>query len=149
MKKPILIGLIIFLIIPCCKNTPTIPEIPLERAEIKIALTKAPIILYLISGGWEASVGEPEVIISETNGVGCSISSVKLELMYQGDPTWPITKQGGTINAFGSLSVSFSYEFYTIYSTYDRIKITVVGGDDNGFQISAVAYFDIIYDPDG
>ncbi len=65
--------------------------------------------------------------------------------MYQGTPTWPITKQGGTIQAFGSQSVSFWIEFYTIYSNYDRIKITVEGGDDNGFQISASAYFDILY----
>lgn len=75
----------------------------------------------------------------------CDISSVKLELVFEGESGWPITKVGGRINVFGSLSVDFSNEFYALHSTYERIKITVTGGDDNGFQISAIAYFDIIY----
>lgn len=65
--------------------------------------------------------------------------------MYLESPVWPITKEGGTISAFGSLSVNFWPDVFTCTTEYDRIKITVIGGDNNGFQISAIEYFDIIY----
>lgn len=150
-KKSILSLFLLFsfsllLFYSCNNSSPTTPEIPKKKAIVKISLGNDPVVLYEdeTSGCWYPSLVKPEVIISETNGVGCNISIVKLELMYQGTPTWPITKEGGRIEGFGSLAVVFS-DLFTCSTAYDRIKITVEGGDDNDFKISTSAYFDILY----
>lgn len=136
---------ILIIILSYCDETPTTPELPKKKAELKISLEQEPVVLYYSSNTecWYHS-GWLKVIISETNGVGCSVSTVKLELMYQGDPTWPKTEEGGKIIAFGSFYVLFS-DVYTCTTAYDRIKVTAEGGDDNDFKISTSAYFNILY----
>jgi len=114
----------IFLILQFC-SAPTSPENSevKPRAKIKISLGNSPVLMYLNKNGcWYPETGKPKVIISETNGVGCTISTVKLELMYEGSPCWPITKEGESIGPYGSFSVIF-WDFYVCYK-YNKIKIT-------------------------
>jgi len=134
-----------FLFLLSCKSpeSPETPEIK-PRAKIEISLGNAPVVMYLNSNGcWYPEWGKPKVIISETNGVGCTISTVKLELMYQGSPCWPITEEGESIGPYGSFSVIF-WDFYVCYK-YNKIKITAKGGDSNGYSISESAFFDLYY----
>jgi hypothetical protein len=149
MKFKIFVGIIFFslLIFPLqyCSSpeSPTETEDELE-AELEISLEKSPVVMYKHSDGcWYPEWGRPKVIISETNGVGCSISTVKLEVMYEGEPCWPITVEGDRLKAFGSISVII-WDFFVCYE-YERIKITATGGDDNGNSISESEYFYLFY----
>jgi len=134
-----------FLLFQFC-TSPTSSELPEPDpiAKLEISLKKSPVLMYLNNNGcWYPASGSPKVIVSETNGVKCTISTVRLELMYEGSPCWPITEEGKTIDPFGSFSVIF-WDFYVCYK-YNRIKVTATGGDNYGHSISKSASFDLFY----
>lgn len=81
MKKILLymFCVLAFISIIACPKTST------EMAEIRISLVKSPLVVDPSPEGWVPLPDEPVVILTELNGVGCDISSVKLELVFEGE----------------------------------------------------------------
>lgn len=141
-KKPLIslcLSLILLFSLHSCKS-PASPEV-LKRATISISLSSDPVV-FIWNSFLGVYVGAFDVIIAETNGVGCTISTVKAQWLHSGILYDSATLEGGHINAYGTLRVS--YAGVTIL-LYDQIRITVQGGDDNGYNISQYKDFNISY----
>ena len=112
---------------------------PKPKASISIGVSQNPIIFICILG---ICVGNFKVIISENNGVGAQISSVKGGFISGNSLINPTTEGGGRIPPNGSLTVKMQM---VTRSSYSKIRITVTGKDDNGYSISKHADFNCSY----
>lgn len=100
-------------------------------------LAKEPVVL---SGYYEYYSNA--VIISETNGVGGNITTAELAWMYQGATGEIYNYPGKRFQAFESWQVEDT--FYIQYR-YDKVRVTLKGRDDNGFDFNFQKEWDIYY----
>lgn len=138
MKKLLIALLGLILLFLSCKS-PQSPEEVLPRASITISLSIDPCgFVWDIDGYFVIS----DVILAETNGVGCNIPTVTVSFLYNGQLYEFRTLEGGRINAYNTLRVALAGGTQV---TYPQLRITINGGDDNGYDISQYADFDIVY----
>ncbi len=136
------LSLILLLSLHSCKSPASSePAAALKRATISISLSQEPAV-FIWDWITQASWGSFDVIVAESNGVGCTISTIKAQFLHSGVLYESATLQGGSINAYGTLRVSY-VGFTTL--AYDQIRITVEGGDINGYNISQYKDFTISY----
>lgn len=144
MKKCACIFVFALMFIACEKGienpyTPPIPPPP--QAAIDIGSNPSPIGFYWNT--WTLRYeGVYTIIVSETNGVGCDISTVESAFYYNNQPYAEVTLQGERLNANGSTSYTIT-GFTNI--TYPQIRIVVQGQDDNGYQINVSTFFNVAY----
>jgi hypothetical protein len=147
MSKKATLSLFILLSLPfllfysCEKSGPTTPELPKQRASVKVEVAKWPIDI----NWWDWDNGyillNPEVLVSESNGVGGRVSKAQATV-YIGDKfKAQDTEEGGRFVAFGSLKIFFSLKIYLPDYKVDKLIITIEGGDDNGYSFNkSVSY---------
>lgn len=145
MKKMMGTWLLVLFLLACGGDNgelPTTPEPPLPQAEITIASSVNPIVFV-----WDALtlgyVGACTFTISETNGVGCDISTIEVAFYLGGQTYAPVTQQGGRINANNSASID--YAGWIGVSIYPQIRVLVSGSDDNDYTISTSQLFNIVF----
>jgi len=118
------------------------PPTPPPQAEISIASNVNPIVFV-----WNVLTLQYEtaytITVSETNGVGCNISTVESAFYLNGQTYTPATLQGGRLNANSSLS--FNFVGWVALSIYPQIRVLVSGSDDNGYTISKSQLFNLAY----
>jgi len=133
MRKrfPILLC-IIFILSGCGKDTPTTPDIPKPKADVRIAISVDPFLFF-----YEPTLGYYwsifNVILSEHNGVRATITTLKLEFRDGTTLVATVTYSGGTLPANGSLNIACSP---VVWFSFDEMKIIVTGEDANGYEIN-------------
>ena len=114
----------------------------LPTAEINIASNFNPIVFT-----WNPLTLQYEtaytITVSETNNVGCTISTVESAYYFSGQTYTPVTLQGGRLNANGSLS--FNFTGWMVLALNYQIRIEVRGSDDNGHTLVKEAFFNITF----
>ena len=83
------------------------------------------------------------VILVETNGVGGNINFMKAEMMYQG--VVYETKNFAQNRNFNALESIFGCDSDCTINEYDKMKITVQGTDNNGYEINVSETFKVHY----
>lgn len=131
----ILILLSCFLFYSCPKAPPTVPIQPKPRANISIGVSTQPVLFICILG---ICVANFYVTVSEGNGVGATISTIKGAFISGTSLVGEHTVQGGSLSASGSIQIKFQMITTTSYS---KIRVTVTGQDFNGYSISKSADF--------
>ena len=151
MKKILLGTLIIFLVLSfyscgdkASPTSPASPIIPKPKAEVRIAVSVEPFLFFWDPGGYYWSIFN--VVLSEHNGVQCSISTVVLEFKNGATVVATATYSGGTIPANGSLNVMCSP---VVWYYVDTTTITVSGQDVNGNTISVSRIYSWVTTPMG
>lgn len=150
MKKCACIFVFVLMFIACEKGienpySPPIPSPPPPppppQAVIDIGSNPSPIGFY-----WNAWTLRYEgvyiITISETNGVGCNISTVESAFYYNNQTYADVTLQGERLNANSSFSRTIT-GFTTVI--YPQIRIMVKGQDDNNYQINVSKFFNVAY----
>ncbi len=143
-KLPIFLCLsmiLLFSLHSCKSPASPEPEKILKRATISISLSSDPAV-FIWDSYFQGYFGTIDVILAETNGVGCDISTVKVSFLYAGQLYESATLEGGRINAYNTLRVTFDGGTPV---TYPQLRITINGGDDNGYNISQYKDFNISY----
>ena len=142
MRFKTIILILLFLSLSFCKS-PASPKHEVKpTAVLIITVDRTPILMewgYYTKLWWM----EPRVNVSETRGVGVNVTEAKVEFVYQNRAGYePQTVEGGRINANQSqnywLSVGTEY-------TYDGVRFTIKGNDDNGHSISKQKDFPLHY----
>jgi hypothetical protein len=145
MKKTFFYLFLIFLLLSAfytsC-DSPSAPSTsktapPLKRANLEMRLAQEPIVVVVPNFCISNSV-----IISETNGVGGNITSGELAWMYQEKVYETNNYPGKRFQAFESWVIS---DFYCLKYYYDKIRITLKGRDDNGFDFNFQKEWPIYY----
>lgn len=138
MKKiiPILLILILFLC-ACGKKSPTSPEPPKPKASVNLAVSQDPFVFFYEQFfGYYWSIFN--VIISESNGVGVTITTLKLEFRNGTTLVATVTLSGGTCSAYGTLEIAATP---VIWEYFDEMKIIATGTDFNGYSISVTRIY--------
>lgn len=130
---------VLIIILSYCdgKSTaPTIPELPKPRANIKVEVAEWPLPINWTywNWGWNYIEINVKVIVSESNGVGGRISTIKVQLFKKDVFITEETSEGGTFAAFGSYSESFWLKVYGPDYEVDELIVIAEGGDDNGYS---------------
>ena len=129
-----LISWVFILFYTSCDN-PSAPV--LKRAKLEMRLVQEPI--YIFPPDYSINTS---VIISEVNGVGGNITSAELGWMEKGTVYLKNNYPGKRFRAFESWTVSDSF---WLYYHYDKIRITLKGTDDNGFDFNFQKEWAIYY----
>ena len=144
MKKALLGTLIVLLVLSfnLCKS-PQSPEEILPRAILEISMQYEPVV-FVYDYWYRQWCLKNCVILIETNGVGGNINFFKAEMMYQG-AVWETINLAEDCDFDPYESISGCAFGCTIYE-YDKMKITVQGIDNNGYNINASRTFDVYYE---
>jgi len=126
----LLFSFCILLFYACNKSNPTTPEPPKKRASVKVEVSKWPIDVAWWPWNDGYIILYPEVLISESNGVGGRVSKAQATA-YIGDKfKAQDIRSGGRFEAFGSLKIFFSLKIYLPDYKVDKLTIEVSGSWD-------------------
>lgn len=125
MKKYLLVAAVLVCFLGACSSTES-PEMPKKHANLEMRLETDPIVIT----DWYYSNA---LIISETNGVGGHITTAELAWIWNDQVYLTNNFEGRQFRAFDSWRVQ--HGFWVDY-TYDKVRITLAGTDDNGFRFN-------------
>lgn len=114
-------------------------EPPKPQASIAIDIGPWPLSYYYFSYWGYATYNQLDVTISESNGVGGNVSTVKLIFYKGGTIEAEETKTGRSFGAYGSIVVSFILDVWGTSMNdcrIDKIRVEVNGGDYNGYSFT-------------
>lgn len=131
----------------CKKSNPTAPELPKPRASIEITVSPWPFNVDWTwwNLGWNYIYISLNVIVTESNGVGGNVSSIKTEFFKDNALQAQETKEGGRFSGYGSVTVSFTIQVFGPNHLIDKLTVTVSGGDDNGHAFTKTESYSITW----
>jgi len=131
----------------CGKNTgggaPTTPEPPKPKAKINVEVSEWPIDVQMWAYNNEYIFLNPKTLVTETNGVGGTVTKVQVTASIGSKVKAQETKSGGKFAAYGSVELSFSLKIYYPDYQVDKLEITVEGGDNNGYSFSKTVSYNL------
>ena len=133
---------ILFISIACPSGTPTTPTKPKKKAVLTISSSKEPIVIvYSLALGY--GLCEPTFTVSESNGVGATIQTIKVEFIRSSGSSSTQSLSQRKISAHGNFSFIIFQQLYT--RNYTKISVQLDGKDDNGYQIREKKDFVVTY----
>lgn len=115
--------------------TPTVPSKPTKKAIITLEFKNTPLtwVYHNWDDTWNCSYS---VVISETNGVGGIITTVKTEIYVGSAIVATNTVSGNSFSPYGTAEIYCNISVSTKHK-FDRQVVTAQGSDNNGNSISA------------
>jgi len=126
----------------CKSGSPESPNIR-KSSVIQISIENEPVyVKYNWNNGNHCL--STKVIISETNGVTCTIDRVNAMFVYQGATHEDQSFTGGNISGYGKLELSVNM---CTEHDYEQLRISIKGKDSNDNSLSCEEDFSIEYIP--
>ncbi len=145
-KTTVFLILALCLILSCCdqvcNKTPTTPDDPdpaKPTATVDFSVVEDPFNIQHNSSNYVIDI---HIKIKETNGVGVDVTDVKTEWVKNNSSQETDHSTGGRLPANGTLTLPV-YSACPDSIKADFVRITVVGKDDNGHDISVNHKWDI------
>ena len=143
MNKKTFTFLLIFLFFPIflfysC-SSPQSTE-PLQRAEIDVDVDVQHITFKQVG---DSLCADFTVIISETNGVGGRVSTLRIQIFSEDTLCVSYQFSGGNFQANGTLEIDCSDICVDPTCDYDKMEIRAEGTDDNAFKFNSFISIDL------